>query len=68
MNQNLILLNIIASCKTSRLKDDKTVSGFSQTQQYILFYFILTCFCQLTIINHLYKTQNKEHAVQIAFL
>ena len=35
----------------SFLKDNKTVFGFSQTQKYILFYFIFiltTCFGQLT--------------------
>ena len=33
--------------------NNKAVSGFSQTQQYILFYFIfvLTCVGQLTIIS-----------------
>jgi len=46
---------------TLTLGSNKTVSGFSQTQQYILFYFLVNWLPS----GHLYKTYSKVQAVQV---
>jgi len=50
-----------------RVKENKTVSGFSQTQQYIFILFWHVSF-HVPSSGHPCKTQNKVHLMQIKFM
>ena len=75
MLSTLVLTNLIffflhrTSHRVPKLKENKIVSGFSQTQQYI---FILFLSQRVSVkrspSGHLYRTQNKLHIVQIIFM
>ena len=61
-NNKQLLLQRLSNC--IKLKENKIVSGFSQTQQHIfIVYYLDKCFSQFTITGHLYKTQNKVQVV-----